>query len=356
MNHSLIETHFNHVNQLAEELYVCWHNSFCFITRQLDQTKLRSQVHSYGIFEYDESNKKLPSSFRNKMKFKTLTWVNQFIDAKAEIVLNSYTELNKLMMTEIRKQLFSFVTEEDKITYANIILCAIDKTHIHNMPVDRELLDFRHKELFECVLNQKFMAEDDLEGIFDTSYDLSVRLIYHFDFIDKLIELFKCFHIDLLTLAEKMNCSLYIFDRINNSPNIECDIPSESDQKTIINENISLEQDIIPRFNTLLSEETLISIMHYLIKRNFMNQCSSDLWLYWFDLKIVKFPQRMKWKGSPTMLSNIIQHLCGEGKGVATTIKAAFGMEVYVKPTRSAYELQKTYKEIERIITIFKQI
>ena len=350
MNHSLIEMHFNHVNQLAEELYTCWHNSFCFDTRQLDQTKLRSQIRSYGTFEYDGLNKELPSSFRNKMKFKTLTWVNQFIDAKTESILRSYTELNTLMMTEIRKKLFTYTTQKDKVAYANIILCAIDKTHVHNMPVDSELLDFRHKELFEYVLNQHFLADDTKDGIADTSYDLPVRLIYHFDFIDKLIELFKCFQIDLLALAKELSCSLYTFDTGNDNPKVESNLLPNADLQTI------LEEDIVPRFNTHLSEETLISIMHYLIKRNFLDNCSSDLWLYWFDLKIVKFPQRMKWKGSPTMLSNIIQHLCGEGKSVATTIKVAFGMAVYVKPTRSAYELQKTYKEIERIITISKQI
>ena len=350
MNHFLVETHFNHVNQLAEELYTCWHNSFCFTARQLDQTKLRSQIRSYGTFEYDESTKELPASFRNKMKFKTLTWVNKYIDAKTENVLRSYTGLNAMIMEDVRKKLFSFSTQADKVAYANIILCAIDKTHVHNMPVDSELLDFRHKELFEYVLNQHFLADDTKDGIADTSYDLPVRLIYHFDFIDKLIELFKCFQINLLALAKELNCSLYTFETVNDPPKVESNLLSKTDFKTI------LDEDIIPRFNTHLSEETLIRIMHYLIKRNFLDKCSSDLWLYWFDLKTVKFPQRMKWNDSPTMLSNIIQHLCGECKGIATIIEAAFGMENYVKPTRRAYESRRTYKEIERIITISKQL
>jgi hypothetical protein len=126
MNHFLIDTHFNHVNQLAEELYTCWYNSFCFITRELDQTKLRSQVQSFGIFEYDESRKFLPASFRNKMKFKTLTWVNKYIDAKTENVLLSYAGLNTMMMEDIRKQLFSYTNQDDKIAPPTALFTAGD--------------------------------------------------------------------------------------------------------------------------------------------------------------------------------------------------------------------------------------
>ncbi len=186
------------------------------------------------------------------MKFKTLTWVNQFIDAKTESILCSYTELNTLMMNEIRKKLFTYNTQKDKIAYANIILCNIDKTHAHNVPVERELLDFRHKELFEHVLNHNLLADDDIKGDSITSYDLSVRLIYHFDFIDKLIELFKCFQIDLLALAKELNCSLYTFDTTNDNPKVESNLLPKTDFETI------LDEDIVPRFKTLLSDETLI--------------------------------------------------------------------------------------------------
>jgi len=53
------------------------------------------------------------------------------------------------------------------------------------------------------------------------------------------------------------------------------------------------------------------------------------------------------------MLSNVIQHLCGESN--ATTIKTAFCTKEYVKPTRKIYEVSKTHKEIEQIITVSKQ-
>jgi hypothetical protein len=53
------------------------------------------------------------------------------------------------------------------------------------------------------------------------------------------------------------------------------------------------------------------------------------------------------------MLSNIIQHLCGEC--CISTIKKAFDTSEFVKPTRKEYELSRLYKEIEQIITITMQ-
>ena len=93
--------------------------------------------------------------------------------------------------------------------------------------------------------------------------------------------------------------------------------------------------------------------MHYLIVKKVLENTNSDLWLFWFNRKYIKVPAPLKWKGSNTLLSNIIQHLCGESN--ATTIKTVFCIQNYVKPTRKIYESGKMHKEIEQIITISKK-
>ena len=80
---------------------------------------------------------------------------------------------------------------------------------------------------------------------------------------------------------------------------------------------------------------------------------NSDVWLFWFNRKYIKVPEPLKWKGSPSMLSNIIQHMCGES--ISNTIKTAFCTKEYIKPTKSKYERSKMHKEIEQIIIISKQ-
>ena len=80
---------------------------------------------------------------------------------------------------------------------------------------------------------------------------------------------------------------------------------------------------------------------------------NSDIWLFWFNRKYIKNPQPIMWRGTATMLSNVIQHVCGES--IASKIKTAFCTTEYSKPTRKIYEKSKTHKEIEQIITISKQ-
>lgn len=76
----------------------------------------------------------------------------------------------------------------------------------------------------------------------------------------------------------------------------------------------------------------------------------SDNWLYWFNGKPQADKKHLLWKGTPTMLSNIIQHICN--KCAASTIKVAFDTLDYVKPTRSDYKKGSTYKKIEQMITL----
>jgi hypothetical protein len=195
------------------------------------------------------------------------------------------------------------------------------------------------KELFGYILNHNFITEDNVTKLNDgykiyPIYDLTVRLINHFDFIDKLIELFLCFNICLISLAEKANCNLFIFNKSNYD----------------LNANNDLKNNVLPKFDSLHTDECLIQIMHYLsLKKKLVNP-NGDIWLYWFDRKPLKNPEFLVWDDSPTLLSNVIQHLCGES--IAATVKKAFNTTVYVKPTKNKYERSRMYKEIEQIITI----
>ena len=143
-----------------------------------------------------------------------------------------------------------------------------------------------------------------------------------------------CFNICLISLAEKANCNLFIFNKSNYdlSPNEDLQLTSQ------------------PKFKTKLSDECLIKIMHYLSDKKKLINPNADCWLFWFNLKDVKNPEYLIWDGSPTLLSNVIQHLCSES--IAFTVKTAFNTPVYVKPTKHKYERSTMYKEIEQIITI----
>jgi hypothetical protein len=101
------------------------------------------------------------------------------------------------------------------------------------------------------------------------------------------------------------------------------------------------------------SDDCLIRIMHYLSNKNKLINPNIDIWLFWFNRKYIKVPEPLEWNDSPTMLSNIIQHLCG--KSISTIVKKAFCTKVYVKPTKSKYDRSRMHKEIEQIITISKQ-
>ena len=340
INRDLTDQYLRSFDELAEAIYLCWYNSFCKKTKQINEEKLRTQIRSYGFYPFEKKTKKeLPLCFRVKLKFKTLTWVNDLTNVFAEDILCESTELYMLAIKDLRKRLFNLKNREDRIALANVILLDMDKNCVHNEKANIEELNFRLKELFGYILDHNFITEDNVTALNDgykvyPIYDLTVRLINHFDFIDKLIELFLCFNICLISLAEKAKCNLFIFNKSNYdlSPNNNLQLTSQ------------------PKFKTELSDECLIKVMHYLLNKKLLINTNSDSWLFWFNLKDLNNPVYLKWNDSPTLLSNVIQHLCGNC--ISNTIKTAFATNLFVKPTWKLYQTSKTYKEIEQIITI----
>ena len=334
-----IDQYFKQLDSLTEAIYLCWHNSYCTNAKQIDEEKLRTQIRSYGFYPFEKRTKKeLPLCFRAKLKFKSLTWVSEFTDIIAEDTLCESSELYMLAIKELKIILFNLNNRENRIAYANLILRDLDKSYVHNKDIDDATFNYKLKILFGYVLDHNFIAEDNVTTLNAAKvypiYDLTVRLINHFDFIDKLIELFLCFDISLTFLAEKANCNLFIFNncKYDTSP------------KDV------LQINPLPKFKTELSDECLINIMHYLSRKKKLVNPNTDSWLFWFNLKDLKNLEHLKWDDSPTLLSNVIQHLCGEC--IANTVKTAFNTAVFVKPTKNKYEQSRMYKEIEQIITI----
>lgn len=332
--------YLNQFNLLTEALYLCWHNAYSEETQKIDEEILRQQIRSHGFYPHKNTIKReLPVSFRNKLTFKNLTWVNNYTDTIAEDTLCEHTELHKQAITEVEYNLFLLSNKSDKIAYANIILCDLDKSYIHNKKLDDRARINKYKQMFEYVLDHNFIAEDNVTINDNNSkiypiYDLTVRLINHFHFIDKLIDLFLCFGIDLVQLNEKSHYNLFIFE--NNK---------YEKQKTTQAKNES-----IPKFDSSLSDECLVKIMLFLKSESWLEDTNSDDWLYWFNRKPIINQSNLVWKGSSTMLSNVMQHLCT--RCCANTVKTAFGKQKYVKPTWSDYNKGNTYKKIEQIITI----
>lgn len=193
---------------LAEALYLCWYNAFSEATKQIDETILKTQIRTYGFYtQKNVIRKDIPIHFRNKLKFKTLTWVNDFTESIAEDTICGSSEPYKKSITEIRRNLFRISNRADRIANANIILCDLDKSNIHNQEVDAAIRDLRFKEMFTYVLDHNFITEDNVTINHNSKrvypiYDLTVRLINHFDFIDKLIEAFLCFEINLASIND----------------------------------------------------------------------------------------------------------------------------------------------------------
>jgi len=356
----LTNTYLTNFDLLTEALYLCWTNSFCVVTDQLNKVVLKEQIRSYGYYDHKHAIKKeKPINFVNNFEFKTLVWLNKFSNAVSQNELCEYVELYKQVIDEIENNLFILKSKTAQIAYANILLRNLDKSHIHKRKLDLAERDMRYKEMFELVLNRRFIFDDGatvLEGDFcdiHKNYDLTVRLINHLDFIDKLIELFSCFEIDLIILAEKSKHNLYIFNVNKTSKQANMALELSNGTTFHFTEKNNLQNNILPKFNTHLSDDCLIKIMQYLFHKKMLDNPNSDSWLFWFNRKHIKIPEPLKWKGTPSMLSNVIQHLCGES--ISKTIKTAFCTKEYIKPTKSKYEHSRMHKEIEQIITISKQ-
>jgi len=339
IHRKLTNQYLKNFDSLSEAIYLCWYNSYCSKTNQLDEEKLRTQIRSYGFYPFKNATKKeLPLSFRAKLKFKSLTWLNDFTDSIAEDSLCESTELYRRTIIEIENNLLILKSREERIAYAKMLIHYLDKSNIHNHEIEESKLNYRLKELFRYVLDHNFIAEDNVtcrgeecEKIYPI-YDLSVRLINHFDFVERLISAFIFFDISLEYLAKQTNCNLFIF---NDSYEID-----KTDSESIL----------LPKFYTTLTDECLIKIMHHLSNKSKLLNSNSAVWLFWFDRKPLKTPEFLDWNGSTTLLSNVIQHLCGEC--IACTVKTAFNTTAFVKPTKNKYEQSRMYKEIEQIITI----
>lgn len=345
---------------LTEALYLCWTNSYCDVTEELNRAKVKEQIRAYGLYDHKHAIKKeVPINFINNFEFKTLIWVNHFSNTVNQAALSGYVELYKLVIDEIENNLFSITNKADKVAYANILLRNLDKSHIHKRKLGAAEPDMRYKEMFELVLDRKFILDDGdtiQEGDscdIQTNYDLPVRLINHLDFIDKLIELFSCFEIDLILLAEKYKHNLYIFDDKKKSVQANNVFEPIAVNSLQLGERNNLLCNVLPKFNSGLSDDCLIKIMQYLVNKHKLDNTNSDIWLFWFNRKYIKVPEPLRWKGSLSMLSNVIQHVCGES--VSNTIKTVFSTKEYIKPTKNKYEHSKMHKEIEQIITISKQ-
>lgn len=362
INRELTNLYLSHLDSLTEALYLCWTNSYCNESDQLNKDVLKDQILSYGIYNHKYAIKKeIPVNFTNKLEFRTLVWANEFVDDFDANIWCGHIELYKQVINEIENNLFTLKDKNAQVAYANILLRNLDKSHIHKRKLDTAMRDLRYKETFEIILSRKFLAGNkaltegtECSGSYP-NYDLTVRLINHLDFIDKLIELFSCFDIDLVLLAEKHKYNLYIFgSNKTHSPVLnEFGLDPIGTVYHRVRESNRSRIATVPKFHSPLSDDCLTKIMHYLLHKNKLERVNIDVWLYWFNRKFIKIPEPLKWKGSNTLLSNIIQHICGESN--SATIKTAFSTQGYVKPTRKIYESGKVYKEIEQIITISKQ-
>jgi hypothetical protein len=356
----LTNTYLSSFDLLTEALYLCWSKSFCYETNTLDKHKLKEQIRSYGLYNHKYAVKKaIPINFINNFEFKTLVWVNKFSNAVNQNELCEYVELYKQVIDEIENNLFLLKNKDERIAYANILLRNFDKSHIHRRKVDIAERNILYKETFETILDREFLAGNGISGQDDQysesypNYDLTARLINHLDFIDKLIELFSCFEIDLISLAKKYKHNLYIFDTDKREIEIKGEPESITDTPYCLIEKSSFKDTTLPKFTSSLSDDCLVKIMHYLSNKGKLINANIDIWLFWFNRKYIRVPEPLKWNSSPTMLSNIIQQLCGES--ISTIVKKAFCMKTYVKPTKHKYERSRMHKEIEQIITISKQ-
>jgi len=340
ISRDLTNLYLKDFNVLSETVYICWHNSFCHRTKQLNEEKLRAQIRQQGFYQFKKNHgKALPLSFRDRLKFKAFSWANCITNSIPENTLSNRSELYLKAIAEVEQNLLVLRNEDERIAYAKMLINSFNKGHVYNLDVDENLLNFRLKELFLYIIDHNFVKEDNVTGLgFEEEvypvYKLTVELINHFDFIDKLINAFIHFDISIAKHAREANCNLFMFQ----------------DTLTELNTTYNKQSNVVPKFQSFLSDECLIKIMQHLIQKNLLENTNSDIWLYWFNRKSINNPETLKWINSNTMLSNVIQHISFKSK--PNTIEIIFPTSVYVKPTRKIYESSITYKEIEQIITI----
>ena len=106
-------------------------------------------------------------------------------------------------------------------------------------------------------------------------------------------------------------------------------------------------------FTSNLSDEALNKIFQKLCKENKLpKNTDAGLWLYWFNRNPMSTDtKQLDWEGRPSMLTNVIQQICGEAD--ADAIMAAFGVKK-CSPTQSKHINTDIGKTIAQIITIEK--
>ncbi|GEM_PF-2410005 len=349
---TLTELYLKHFNYLHGALCLCWQSANCNTTKQLDTNKLKVQIRSHGIYNHENAIKiDEPFIVKEKLLFKTLTWANDFtVEVKNDNIFREYVELYEQALKEVENNLLVLNDKAKQIAYANFILRDFNKTFHPIQTFSQSEQNNKCKEFFKFVLNQQLIADNDQNSAL-SDYSLSVRLINHLDFIDKLIEIFSYSDIDLLALSKKHKHNLYLFDEIKIIKPVDAVFqPAIETEYIVKRKKNKLQHVILPKFDTQLSDDCLIKIMHYLSHKKKLINPNTDSWLFWFNLKDVNNPEHLYWDGSPTLLSNVIQHLCGNC--ISNTIKTSFATNIFVKPTWKLYQSSKTYKEIEQIITI----
>ena len=274
INRELTNLYLSELDLLAEALFLCWKNSCCEQEQQINKVKLRKQIHKYGYYEHKNALKKeIDVNHINKFHFKTLTWANKFSDSINENTTYEYEELYKRVIKEIESNLFRLINREDKIAYANILLSDFDKDYINRKKIEVDECESKYRLMIELILDRKFISDEKTESehqitsICKPNYDLTFRLFNHIDFIDKLINLFSCFHIDLIELAVNSNFNLYIFNEKCELKDLvirhDISMVPENNQ----NENNNFQNNILPKFNTNLSNDCLLKIMQYFSKK-----------------------------------------------------------------------------------------
>jgi hypothetical protein len=200
-----------------------------------------------------------------------------------------------------------------------------------------------YKEDSKKIRINNSLILDFLDGNKDESELLKRRLLQEYcieDIIDNKYE-------DLETLIDDIDDKISIFPN-RRSLNIEKHIVTKIEKRIKANENNCF-------FETDLSDEALLKIMRLLtnMEDGLDKNTNSGLWLYWFNRnsKYTKI-EPLKWGGSPTKISNIIQTICKEAK--ADEIMAAFGVEK-VGCSAGTYAKFDFIKNIKQIITIDKQ-
>ena len=210
---TITELYLRHFNHLHGVLCLCWQSAFCNTSKQLDLNKLKEQIRSQGIYNHENAIKiEEPYIVKEKPIFKTLTWANDYTaEENNENIFSEYVELYEQALKEVEDNLLVLNDKAKQTAYANFILRDFNKSFYPIQTLCESEQNNKCKEFFKFVLNRQLIADIDQSSAVP-NYSLSVRLINHLDFIDKLIELFSYSDIDLLELSKKHKHNLYLFN------------------------------------------------------------------------------------------------------------------------------------------------